>query len=274
MSGSGAVASTDVKSMARKAVALNNVQNNDAESSAPHHIALMGGRIFECAGRSHHACLTAALDDAIAEASQLRAAHGRLACKSESFSKTGAFCAVPGGSGHGTGNAFHDTGVAAALCAAAGAGASVLDLGAGVGHYGAGYKACGLSWRGFDGSANIEEATKGLVGWADLTVPIDVGPADWVQSLEVGEHLPARFTATFLDNLVRHARRGILLSWAIPGQGGRHHVNNRDNTFVITELAARGFTLDAVRTSAMRAKATLPWMRRTSMMFLRNATLS
>lgn len=240
-----------------------------APGGAAQHLSLMGGRIFPCDGRPLVDCQAAALAASIAEAATLRASAGRLECKTNEFSKTGAFCAVKGGSGHGTGNAFLDKGIVAAVCAAAGRGASILDLGAGVGHYEAPYRACGLSWRGFDGSANIEEATDGRVAWADLSVPIDVGPADWVQSLEVGEHLPAQFTDIFVDNLCRHARKGIVLSWAVPGQGGRHHVNNRDNAFVVTALAKRGFALDSARTRTMRSSATLSWMKRTSMIFTR-----
>ena len=41
-----------------------------------------------------------------------------------------------------------------------------------------------------------------------------------VMSLEVGEHIPADYEAIFLDNLARHAKEGVLLSWARPNQGG------------------------------------------------------
>ena len=37
----------------------------------------------------------------------------------------------------------------------------------------------------------------------------------------------------FLDNIVRHARIGVVLSWAVPGQGGFHHVNGREATVEI-----------------------------------------
>ena len=264
------------------------------------HVTLAGGRIFACDAHTHAACLEAALaasadgrvascgaasdrvtclTDALAaanaEAAALHAREGKRACEASSarepVSETGAFCVsatVP----EVGGNAFLDKGVAAGLCAAAGAGASVLDLGAGVGHYAAPYAACNLTWRGYDGAANIEEATRGTVAWADLSVPIDVGAADWVQSLEVGEHLPAAFAGTYLDNLVRHARRGILLSWAVPEQGGNGHVNNRPNKDVIADLAARGFTLDAERTRALRASAELRWLKQTTMLFVRKPT--
>ena len=120
---------------------------------------------------------------------------------------------------------------------------------------------------------NIEEVTEGKVGWADLSVPIDLGMSDWVQSLEVGEHLPARFSAVYLDNVARHARHGILLSWALPGQTGHSHVNERNNSEVISDMAARGFLFDAEATHRAKAQATLRWLKNTAMIFIRRVTV-
>ena len=43
--------------------------------------------------------------------------------------------------------------------------------------------------------------------------------------MEVAEHIPSQFEAQFLMNLVQHAKKGILLSWGVPGQQGVGHVN-------------------------------------------------
>ncbi len=37
---------------------------------------------------------------------------------------------------------------------------------------------------------------------------------DWIISLEVAEHIPAQFESIYIDNLVKHAKEGIILSWA------------------------------------------------------------
>lgn len=119
------------------------------------------------------------------------------------------------------------------------AGGSVLDVGAGSGQYGrylisrdasyAGPATAGSldarpprKYEGVDGTLNVEALTDGFVRWADLTLPyaLDDGPADWVLSLEVGEHIPAQFESVFLDTLNRNNRCGVLLSWAVPGQRG------------------------------------------------------
>lgn len=56
------------------------------------------------------------------------------------------------------------------------------------------------------------------VKFLDLTAPqYGLAAYDWVISVEVGEHIPAKFQNIYLDNLVRHAREGIVLSWAVPG---------------------------------------------------------
>lgn len=232
------------------------------------HLTLDGGRMFECGPMSRSACLEAALAASIAEAALLRVALSKFQCADAlSVSASGAFC-VSAEQPVAGGNDYLDTGIVASLCADAGQGASVLDLGAGTGQYRGPYVECGLQWRGFDGAGNTEEATGGQVHWADLSVPIDVGKADWVQSLEVGEHLPERFTGVYIDNVIRHARRGVILSWAVPLQGGHHHVNNRPNEDVIADFALRGFVLDVERTRVFRAAASLKHFRNTLMIFV------
>ncbi|KAK7004434.1 hypothetical protein BgiMline_005954, partial [Biomphalaria glabrata] len=55
------------------------------------------------------------------------------------------------------------------------------------------------------------------VKFLDLTSPqYDVPIFDWVLSIEVGEHIPPQYEDTYLDNLARHAREGLILSWASP----------------------------------------------------------
>jgi hypothetical protein len=50
---------------------------------------------------------------------------------------------------------------------------------------------------------------------------------------QVGEHIPAAAMDAFLGNLLRHARRGLVLSWAVPGQGGHFHINELPNQAVV-----------------------------------------
>jgi hypothetical protein len=105
-------------------------------------------------------------------------------------------------------------------------GGSVLDLGAGLGNYEADWERKGLigkadgivSVRMFDGAENVEKVTGGRAKWADLTEPLeDVLPADWVLSLEVGEHIHAGTASeAFIRNLHEHNLRGTVVSWGVP----------------------------------------------------------
>ena len=101
---------------------------------------------------------------------------------------------------------------------------TIIDIGAGVGQYGNWFAnhAPQISWQGYDGAGNIETFTNNQVKWIDATEPVfDTinGTADWVMSLEVGEHIPSSTTHAFVKTLIRHAKKGIILSWGIPGQG-------------------------------------------------------
>ena len=61
----------------------------------------------------------------------------------------------------------------------------------------------------------------------DLATPLNLGRRfDLVLSLEVAEHLPASAARGFIQGLCQTADK-IVFSAAIPGQGGRHHVNEQ-----------------------------------------------
>ena len=68
----------------------------------------------------------------------------------------------------------------------------------------------------------------------DLTVPqYGLHLYDWVVSLEVAEHIDAKFEAIYLSNIVRHASEGVIISWAVPGQSGEQHINCKPFTYVL-----------------------------------------
>ena len=113
---------------------------------------------------------------------------------------------------------------------------TVIDLGAGLGHYGKIFMeehSPVISWVGFDGAMNVQNATDGLVRYMDLTQPhaADERPCikgDWVLSLEVAEHIPPQFTDSYIRNIRCSCRIGAVVSWALPSQtGGLGHVNTK-----------------------------------------------
>lgn len=135
------------------------------------------------------------------------------------------------------------------------AGTSVGDFGAGPGEYGKRLMAAnrGIAWEGYDGSDNIEEFTQGHVKYLNLAEPHDLGKMyDWVLSLEVGEHIPKASEAAFVNNLHRHNRRGMVLSWAIPTQGGLGHVNAKAPNETIALMTSMGYVFDQNTTDRLR----------------------
>ena len=70
----------------------------------------------------------------------------------------------------------------------------------------------------YDGAPFSEKTSEGRVQYLDLTLPQYGLPLyDWVMSLEVAEHIPKEYESIYLDNIVRHAKEGVILSWAKPG---------------------------------------------------------
>ncbi|KAL1519237.1 hypothetical protein AB1Y20_003496 [Prymnesium parvum] len=131
---------------------------------------------------------------------------------------------------------------------------SLNDFGAGVGQYGAALKAIDASfrWRGYDGAGNVENWTKGMVNWFDLTIPLSLPRADWVLALEVAEHVPRRQEGIMMRNLHAHNCMGIIISWAVPGQVGHGHVNLRTSGYVIQRFESLGYAYDPELTKSMR----------------------
>lgn len=118
------------------------------------------------------------------------------------------------------------------------------------------------SYTAYDGSPYAAENSDNRVSHLDFTIPAFGLPAfDWVLSLEVAEHIPKDYESMFLDNIVRHAKEGIVISWAVPGQGGLSHVNNQPLDYVIKTLDTLGFTHDAAASKEIQAVCSLSWLK-------------
>ncbi len=108
---------------------------------------------------------------------------------------------------------------------------SIVDIGCGAGHWLASAVQFGVKdVLGVDGSwaLNAELAIPAEKFIArDLRVPLSLGRKfDLALSLEVAEHLPASHARKLVRSLCQ-AADVVLFSAAIPGQGGRHHVNEQ-----------------------------------------------
>lgn len=144
---------------------------------------------------------------------------------------------------------------------------SLNDFGAGMGAYGRALRSLvrpsddvPFEYRGYDGAGNVEErvASTGppgsgtLVRFFDLTLPLSLPRADWVLSIEVGEHVPPQAEWMFFRNLHAHNCRGVILSWAQPGQGGRGHVNCHSSAYLQRRFDEIGYDVDANLTQYLR----------------------
>ena len=149
-------------------------------------------------------------------------------------------------------------------------GKTLIDFGCGKGKYVDFLTKRGIACRGYDGNP-LTPQIAGNCAVADLTQRLEFEPADWVMSLEVAEHIPAELDGLCPDNVTRHARQGVVLSWALPGQPGRGHVNCQSNDYVRSRLKALGFIPDPALEQFLRKAAWLPWFRYTVMAFSRES---
>lgn len=144
---------------------------------------------------------------------------------------------------------------------------SIVDFGCGHGNY---TKLLGqeINTDGFDGNPNTVELTNGLCSVLDLSQPVDLNREyDWVLSLEVGEHIPKEYETTFIYNLHRHNTKGIVLSWAIPGQGGHGHFNEQSNEYITEKFTELGYVRDQEKETVLRNSSTFFWFKNTIMVF-------
>jgi len=150
---------------------------------------------------------------------------------------------------------------------------SVLELGAGLGCYTTYFHDSGKisSIIGYEGAVNVEPMTENFIHQADLTQKNDFGgyqTYDWVVCMEVAEHIPSEFEPIFLMNIVSPAKKGVLLSWGIPGQNGIGHVNTRTNEYVIDIMNQLEFDFDEEKSNYVRGNSQSQWFKDTTMVFI------
>lgn len=129
----------------------------------------------------------------------------------------------------------------------------IVDIGSGIGQcveslLDKGYKSIGI-----DGSEEVEKVTNGLVKFLDLSVPIQPDDeeslrSEWGLFIEVGEHIPKEFESVVISNINKLVTEGLIVSWAVPKQRGRGHVNCQPPEYIASEFEKFGWVLDEVAT--------------------------
>ncbi|EFJ51442.1 hypothetical protein VOLCADRAFT_87747 [Volvox carteri f. nagariensis] len=208
----------------------------------------------------------------------LRLEYGTTYCALHGIGPAGGFCVHPNASQQAAAGSVTATYLDSKLCTALGGlflAQRVADFGAGLGQYGRCLGSIVRQYVPYDGAEGVEPV------WLGTTY-------DWVMSLEVGEHVPSEHEDAFLSNLLRHATRGVVLSWAVPGQGGHHHVNERPNAYIVERVSdlsglgsskgsggaggfgaagRRRFVFNASASAALRTASSFSWFRSTLMVF-------
>ena len=145
---------------------------------------------------------------------------------------------------------------------------SLVDFGCGMGNYVKLFQENNINAIGFDGNPNTPELTNNLCNVLDLSVPKRFDEKfDWVMSLEVGEHLPAQFEDIFIQNLHNNNKYGIVLSWAVKGQGGHGHFNEQNNDYIKSKICKLGYINDIKSENILRHASTLGWFKNIIMVF-------
>jgi hypothetical protein len=142
----------------------------------------------------------------------------------------------------------------------------IIDLGCGNGAYTRYFQEKGIKAQCCDGNPHTPQISSGTCGICDLSKPLNPDPTyDWVMCLEVAEHVPVEFESVIVENIKKLSDHGIILSWAIPGQGGHGHVNERPNEYVrgLFSEYKENFALE----EQLRNVATLPWFKNTIFVF-------
>lgn len=138
---------------------------------------------------------------------------------------------------------------------------TIVDLGAGTGRYVQALLVVGYRAIGVDGIEGVYELSNRTVVRGDLTKRLAIR-ADWVISFEVGEHIAPPGDDAYLDNVAGCCAAGAIVSWAVPGQRGRGHVNCQEPERVASRLRHRGMVLDEEATQTAREIAGDGWAKK------------
>ena len=154
---------------------------------------------------------------------------------------------------------------------------SVLDVGCGVGAWVAEWINQGVTdVLGLDGEyvdKSMLQIPLTSFQSTDLRNPFSLGRRfDLVQSLEVAEHLEESCADAFVQSLVDHADT-ILFSAAIPGQLGKHHVNEQWPSYWAEKFSHFGLkSFDVVRPTIWMDQRVDCWYRQNTILFSKESS--
>jgi len=123
--------------------------------------------------------------------------------------------------------------------------------------------------KAFDGNPNVKQITDNFAEQLDLSQSFNLDEKfDVVISLEVAEHIPKKYESTYINNLYTHMNKYLIISWAVPGQGGKGHVNEHTNEYVINLFSTLGLEYKQEYSDYLRNSITsCNWFKNTILVF-------
>ncbi len=109
---------------------------------------------------------------------------------------------------------------------------SVIDLGCATGHWVNVFERQGVDIVGVEGGENAKSmlvCSPEKVIFADLREPLKLKREfDMAMSIEVAEHIEHKFVHEYIKNMTKFSPKLIMMTAAVPGQGGEFHVNEQN----------------------------------------------
>lgn len=147
---------------------------------------------------------------------------------------------------------------------------SMIDVGCGPGGMVRYAKALGLTADGIDGDPSVKSSIL-----HDFTQgSLDVKEYDLAWCVEFVEHVEEKYIDNFFS--VFSKCKYLIMTHAVPGQKGWHHVNCQEEDYWVQKLKNINFVLDKEYTKTLRNESTMnlnnrwePYMRKTGLFFRR-----
>lgn len=136
---------------------------------------------------------------------------------------------------------------------------SVIDVGCGLGYALDYFKDLGVEIRGVEGSSQAVQQS--LVPSQCVLHDYSQAPYEPEKDFDLGwccefvEHVDQKFEANFFATFKRC--RFLAMTFAAPGQGGYHHVNEQPEEYWIARIESLGFVFDRGMTELLRSIAKL-----------------
>lgn len=132
---------------------------------------------------------------------------------------------------------------------------SIMDIGSGRGHAARWFHRQGIAAIAVDGLAHNARSAVHPTVICDVSQGHIQCPVDLVISVEMVEHVRAEHMGNLMACLTNAPV--VMITHAVPGQGGYHHVNEQPQEYWEQRFAERGYTLSADDTHVVRRLARL-----------------